>query len=640
MRTRTPPSVPAPDAATARGRAHRGSAPGTPPRAPEGHGNLLPFFGVGALFLLVVVALHLSARLKGTLEDELAGRLRVSAEMSAHLLANAGEDAVRPGDESVLGRLEEIRAATSVSEIVLYGRDGALIAAATANGVSAGVPRRIRIAKAAIGADAGLRDPERDAAGGLSLVVPLAADAGAGALLTRIDRERQGGLGAADFLFQVAKVLAGVVTASGVLILLRWIARGGPEPSPRSVQGLPPASDVDLVLGTMKEVMTTLKDSEVEYRDRMTAAEEDADITRRTNDLIVESIGSGLVAFGRDGRVTMFNRAAEGIFGFARRAALGRPVDEVFGREERIALLALDLLDRQRPARRVEYSTVGPEGETRWLGVSSSVLRDGDGNAAGGILLVADLTETRRLRDAAELKDRLSAVGEMSAGIAHEIKNALHSLLGYANLLKDDNPGNEPPLAVAGILEDVRSIEALVKDVLEFGKPSQFVKEPTDVAGLLRQAADSAQAGAGGSEVAVRLEIQDPLPPALVDGEAIRRVFLNLALNAVQAMTGAGGALTIVARSAEMSDERDAGYEGGAVPAVRISFRDTGPGIPEEERRKIFTPFWTTKRDGNGLGLALAHKTVTDHGGRITLHSRVGVGTEFVLMLPAEEVTA
>jgi signal transduction histidine kinase len=71
--------------------------------------------------------------------------------------------------------------------------------------------------------------------------------------------------------------------------------------------------------------------------------------------------------------------------------------------------------------------------------------------------------------------------------------------------------------------------------------------------------------------------------------------------------------------------------------AVRISFRDTGPGIPEEERRKVFTPFWTTKRDGNGLGLALAHKTITDHGGRITLHSRIGVGTEFVLMLPTEE---
>jgi PAS domain S-box-containing protein len=638
MRTFTPPSVPAPDAAAVRARARRGRVP-EPPPAPEGQGSLLPFFGIGALFLLVVVALHLSARLKGTLEDELAGRLRVSAEMSASLLSEAGEDAVRPGEEGVLGRLEEIRAATSVSEIVLYGRDGALIAAATSNGVSAGVPRKIRVANAANPADAGLRAPERDAAGGLSLVVPLAADAGAGALLTRIDRERQGGLAAADFLFQIAKVLAGVVTASGLLILLRWIARGGPEPPPRSGPGLPPASDVDLVLGTMKEVMSTLKDSEVESRDRMTAAEADADLTRRTNDLIVDSIGSGLVAFDRNGRVTMFNRAAEGIFGFARRAALGRPVDEVFGREERIALLALDLLDRERPARRVEYSTPGPEGDTRWLGVSSSVLRDADGIAAGGILLVADLTETRRLRDAAELKDRLSAVGEMSAGIAHEIKNALHSLLGYANLLKEDHPGDEPPLAVTGILEDVRSIEALVKDVLEFGKPSQLVKEPTDVGALLKQAADSARAGAGGSAVDVRLEIEEALPPAPVDGEAVRRVFLNLALNAVQAMGAAGGTLTIGARSAEMSDEREPGEDGPSLAAIRVSFRDTGPGIPEEERRKIFTPFWTTKRDGNGLGLALAHKTVTDHGGRVTLHSRVGVGTEFVLMLPAEEGT-
>jgi PAS domain S-box-containing protein len=544
---------------------------------------------------------------------------------------------VRPGEPELLARLEEIRRATSVSEIVLYDRTGGLLGGASRSGIGAGVPKRVRLAgPPRRSADPDERTPERDATGGLALVVPLGADTGAGALLVRIGAGRQQDLEAADLLFLVTKILAFVVVASGMLILLRWLLRDGSDGGRAATA--PPASDVDMVLGTMKEVMTTLKDSESQYRVRMTAAEEDADFTRRTNDLIVESIGSGLVAFDRRGRVTMFNRGAEIIFDRSRATALGRTVDELFD-ADRISRLAGEILDHERPARRVEYSFVDAEGETRWLGVSSSVLRDAEGAAAGGILLVADLTETKRLRDSDELRDRLSAVGEMSAGIAHEIKNALHSLLGYANLLKDDYEGEEPPLAVGGILDEVRSIESLVQGVLEFGKPAQLAKEPTCVGALARQVADAVGPAAREAGVEVALELPEgDLPAASVDGEAIRRVFLNLALNAVQAMGAAGGGtLTIGARPAEITDEEAAGEDAPGAPGVRVSFRDTGPGIAEDDRRKIFTPFWSTKRDGNGLGLALAHKTITDHGGRINLHSRIGVGTEFVVILPIGE---
>ena len=129
--------------------------------------------------------------------------------------------------------------------------------------------------------------------------------------------------------------------------------------------------------------------------------------------------------------------------------------------------------------------------------------------------------------------------------------------------------------------------------------------------------------------VALRLDcaVGDEVP---ADRNSLRRVFLNLALNAIEAMED-GGDLTITTRMAEITDEGG----GAGSPAVRIAFRDTGPGIPEADRARVFTPFYSTKREGNGLGLALAHKTVTDHGGRFSLHSRVGVGTEFVIHLPA-----
>jgi signal transduction histidine kinase len=259
------------------------------------------------------------------------------------------------------------------------------------------------------------------------------------------------------------------------------------------------------------------------------------------------------------------------------------------------------------------------------------VIRRKDGAPVGGILLLTDLTETKRLREQMGLHERLSAVGEMSAGIAHEIKNSLHSLMGFANLLRDDFA--DPPLAVRGILSEVRSLESIVKGILEFSKPVALVRSPASVNELVVETSEAVAEAARSRGVAIALDLDDALPKAWIDAGAVKRVLLNLALNAVEAM-GDGGTLTISTRRADIAADAD-GSPGRA--AVRVGFRDTGPGIAESERSRIFTPFHSTKRDGNGLGLAIAHRTVTDHGGRIVLHSRPGVGSEFVVLLPEEE---
>jgi PAS domain S-box-containing protein len=582
------------------------------------------------LFLLVVIALQLAGSLKRSLEDEIAARLRVSASLATDALVRDPSAPFDPDDPELLLRLERVRRATAVSEIALYDAKGGLVGTASMADVTAGIPRRIRLGTAGVRPDPAARRPEQDAGGGLTLVVPLAADRSGGAVITRIDRGGQGSLPAVGFLFNLAKVLAGVAAAAGLLILLRWVTRSAPE------RGATPAaawtSDVDVVLGTMKEVVSTLKDSETHYRDRSRVAEADADHARRTNDLILESIGSALVAFDEVGRITLFNGAAEKILGLAARGARGRRVEEVFDGDDPLRRLAVELRERGASRGRTEVERPGGDGEARWLGVSGSVLRDATGHPRGGILLVDDLTETRRLREAMGLKDRLSAVGEMSAGIAHEIKNSLHSLLGYANLLKDDASG-EPPAAVGGILEEVRSLEGLAKGILEFSRPSRLVRAPVDLNRLVRETVEAAAEPARARGVDVRLDLDEALPPVAADGESVKRAFLNCAINAVEAMQG-GGTLTITTRPAEVL-----GAEGGGEPAraVRVGFRDTGPGIPPADRARIFTPFFTTKREGHGLGLALVHKTVTDHGGRVQLHSRERVGTEFVILLPVEE---
>lgn len=579
-------------------------------------GSLLPFVGTAALFVLVTVTLNVSGTLRRALERELGGRLRVSAELAGDLLASYG-GAGATSDAALLTRLEEIRAATGVSEIMLYDRAGALLGGAyAASAPDANVPRNVYLGGFASAVAAGRTPatPERDLSGGIALLVPVAEASGGGALLTRIDPEGQGSLPAVDFLFQVAKALAGIVTAAGLLILLRWMTGGHhfvPRPAERA-----PGSDVGMVLGTVKEVMSTLKDSESVHRDYWAAADADDEGQRRRAERIIASIENGLVAFDNAGRVTMFNRGAERILGFAARSAVGRLVTELFDEDDPVRRIVDELLGDLQTRRRVEWERVRPDVGPRWLAASSSVVRDRRGVPQGGLLLIDDLTERKKERDDAGLCDRLAAVGDLSAGLADEMRAALDAL-----------SAGEPDR------EALRALEAKVRGVVEISSPVRPVRESADLNALLAGVAAGARERSAAAGVELVLELTDGLPWVRVDAASLRQAFEHCVANAIEAMeTRGNGTLTIASRVTELRTDDD----GGSRPAVRVSFRDTGPGVPEAERRRIFTPFHSTKGSGRGLGLALVHRAVTAHDGRLHLHSRPGVGSEFVVVLPVE----
>lgn len=575
--------------------------------------------GTVGLILLVVLAFTLSFNLKTALEEEIALRLRASAKFV--LLAMSDIEAPRFADPDLIARLDDIRALIPVTAIAVYDGRGRPIAYSSEPGATTAWPREIHILRRSSGIDdVDARDAKLDGAGGWSLLAYGPAGSWCGAALVRLDSTHLQALGTVRTLFQLGKILAGLVILTGVLVLLRWARPSAPAlPSMRA--SVDPSSDVDLVLGTMQQVVHSLKDSESDYRDRWTAAARDADHFRTTSASIVESISSGIVAFDTAGKITLSNRAAESILEFDGRNAAGKMLADVFGAGDPVTKLARDLLERGGVAARQEISRLDARGDTRWIGVSSSVLHRAGGVPSGGILLVTDLTEARRSAEEAKLKDRLSAVGEMSAGIAHEIKNSLHSIMGFANLLREDAKDAEPPLAVRGILAEMHSLDATVRRILEFAKPSSFSYERTSVNRLVEEAAAAIAEKAKAQRVEVLLDLAAELSDARLDAVSIRGAFVNLAGNAIEAMVD-GGTLTISTRAADSSKE------------LRISFRDTGPGILEEDRAKVFTPFFSTKRSGVGLGLALTQKTISDHGGRIQLHSRSGVGTEFVVHLP------
>lgn len=226
-----------------------------------------------------------------------------------------------------------------------------------------------------------------------------------------------------------------------------------------------------------------------------------------------------------------------------------------------------------------------------------------------------------------ERADRLASVGEMAAGIAHEIKNPLTGIASAITIIKEDFESGDPRVEILHeVLEQIKRLDKTVNDLLFFGKPAPPEPTHADVNAAIRKTLLFAAQHRGGSGKHIEkiLDLQESLPPVFADIKQIQQVFLNLILNAIQAMQD-GGVLTIRTDLVEQE----------GMEWVRIAIADTGPGIPPQILGKIFTPFFTTKAQGTGLGLAICHKLIGQQGGVISVSSEDGKGTVFTIELPA-----
>jgi len=217
--------------------------------------------------------------------------------------------------------------------------------------------------------------------------------------------------------------------------------------------------------------------------------------------------------------------------------------------------------------------------------------------------------------------DRLSALGELAAGMAHEIRNPLGSIRGTAEILRDGIDPSDKRHEFAGILiKEVDRLNRVVQDFLDFARPAPVERSRVDINEVLREILVLTRQQTVKSGIRAEF-LPGDLPKLPGDREQLKQAFLNLILNALQAMD-TGGLLTIA--TARIDDE------------ARVRFTDTGQGIPPESREKIFNPFFTTRREGTGLGLAITHRIIQGHGGRIEVESRIGEGTTFTVALPVE----
>ncbi len=433
----------------------------------------------------------------------------------------------------------------------------------------------------------------------------------------------------APILFTVF-IITLVVSVPSVLLLPRWLLRpyrqlvGEAERAPITARPAGARDETGFVLETFQAVVAQLRAQQRELELLSARASARAMSAEQFSERIIASVPSGLVAFDADGRATVVNAPARALLEVTGTAE-GQAVRQLLHAAPELAELVERCLQTGELYRREEVSAAGAT-SVRRLGTTVAPIDPQPHAGVRGVLcLLTDITEVAQLREALALKRNLESLGEMSAGLAHEFKNALATLHGYAQLFQKLELDERGRAAADALLQEVRSLTALVTSFLNFARPQPLTLSNVSLAELLADCATELQPLF--AERRVSLDINGAFPVVRADERMLRQTLLNLLRNAVEAIEGEKDERRVRVRGVRVSD-----VQGHAYAAVEIE--DSGPGISAHDLRRIFIPFFTTKAQGHGVGLALAHRVVTEHGGTLTATNAQAGGACFTLRLP------
>ena len=336
-------------------------------------------------------------------------------------------------------------------------------------------------------------------------------------------------------------------------------------------------------------------------------------------DLIFQSAGTGLIALDREHRITAFNRAAEEIIGVTAAQAIGSDWPALIAPAVPLASIEGAIDGNPRTSMRHETSLRRPDGSTVPVRMTFSALRSGEGERLGLISACEDLSAIRAMESRMRQADRLATLGRMAANIAHEIRNPLASLTGAIEVLTSPLAGEDSRERLSQIVaRESERLNHIIKNFLEYARPAPLSITTFDVAA----AAEDVMLLLEHRTSPGSLKLIREFPPSVlwpVDAQQFRQVLWNLCLNAVEAMPD-GGELRV-----------SVGLRG---ETLEVTVSDTGEGIAAGDVAHVFEPFFSTKEEGTGLGLALVHRVVQEHGGDIDVRSARGLGTTFTLTLP------
>jgi signal transduction histidine kinase len=342
---------------------------------------------------------------------------------------------------------------------------------------------------------------------------------------------------------------------------------------------------------------------------------------------------NGVIAIYRDGTVALMNHEAYRIFSLNHAPDdVGKPFSEVFRERPDLIRVLSGAYEMTTLPNRAELRLKDID---RVIGYTLSQVRDDKGDPIGAVLFFKDLTRVEQLEERERLRDRLASLGEMAAGIAHELKNPLAGIEVMAGLLRRQVPDSlDAQALLADIMSEAKLANAIVVEMLEFVRPIRLQLEHTDVGDVLHQSVSLAERKASRGSTTVELTVQAGLPLINGDHHQLCQVFMNLLTNAFEALDGRGNIrLTATAQAVE-HDPAFAGDPEAPKTVILVEVLDDGPGVPLDLQDRIFNPFFTTKPTGSGLGLPIVRKIVDAHDGRIDLSSEPGGGTRFRVTLP------
>jgi signal transduction histidine kinase len=344
---------------------------------------------------------------------------------------------------------------------------------------------------------------------------------------------------------------------------------------------------------------------------------------------LVWSLQNGVIAITREGRVAVMNEVAYRVLGITPRSSdIGTHFSEILGDNQEVARILAGAFDVVHLPNRAELRL---KSAGKVIGYTLSHVRPETGAITGATFFFKDLTRVEQLEERERLRDRLAALGEMAASIAHEVKNPLAGIEVMAGVLKRQMPDSPDAQSILqDIINEAKMANAIVLEILEFVRPIRLQLDRIHLAGVLRDAIGLAGRQVVRGDVDVALGLTDALPAIDGDPHQLRQLFTNLLTNAFEALAGHG-------RVGIRADLETAPSEAGeAGPAVTVEVSDDGPGVPAEIADRIFRPFFTTKPKGSGLGLAIVRKIVDAHDGRIDMFTPAGGGTCFRVTLPVD----
>jgi len=416
-----------------------------------------------------------------------------------------------------------------------------------------------------------------------------------------------------------------------ILFLLRWLLRpyhqliGEAERASAAKELLKSQDEAEFVLETFQSVVAQLQEQRKELEQLSAEARERASSAEKFSEHIVASLPSGLIAFDSGGLSMVINTPGRTLLGVDGRA-LGESYETLLANHGDLAKMVGDCLKRGTLYRRSEVEARTEEGQLRRLGATIAPIElPPDRGPRGALCLLTDITEVAELREQVALKNNLESLGEMSAGLAHEFKNAIATLQGYAQLLQSLDLNDKAQVAAASLLNEVRNLATMVTAFLNFARPQPLQLEEVDLRALVLDCKTELEPVFEELNVDLTVESEGGIK-IYADERMLRLGLQNLMRNGAESIPSEKLPRSVVVRAAKEMN------------LAVVEVRDTGTGIPPAQLQKIFIPFFTTKPKGHGVGLALTHRVITEHGGTLTAANSPEGGAVFTIKIPLENI--